>query len=53
VVSLSATVEVDPQVLVYLNRLSDLLFVAARIANLRAGWAEIHWEPKAAKGVGP
>jgi cob(I)alamin adenosyltransferase len=53
VVSLSATVEVDPQVLVYLNRLSDLLFVAARIANLRAGWAEIHWESKGAKGVGP
>jgi len=29
-----------PAVLVYLNRLSDLLFVAARIANARAGLAD-------------
>jgi cob(I)alamin adenosyltransferase len=53
VVWLAASAEVDPQVLVYLNRLSDLLFVAARVANLRAGQTEIHWESKGAKGVGP
>ena len=46
VVALAAQVEVDPQALVYLNRLSDLLFVAARIANLRAGRAETCWVPK-------
>jgi cob(I)alamin adenosyltransferase len=28
---------------VYLNRLSDLLFVAARAVNQRAGQAEIEW----------
>lgn len=52
VVSLAATVEVDANVIIYLNRLSDLLFVAARVANLRAGRAEIHWEPKVTKGAG-
>ena len=30
-------------VLAYLNRLSDLLFVLARAANLRAGGREIPW----------
>jgi cob(I)alamin adenosyltransferase len=34
---------VDPIVLVYLNRLSDLLFVMARAANHRAGLAETEW----------
>lgn len=34
---------VEPHVLVYLNRLSDLLFVMARAANHRAGAAEIAW----------
>ena len=35
--------EVDPQVVVYLNRLSDLLFVMARAANRRAGLEESVW----------
>jgi len=34
---------VEPIVIVYLNRLSDLLFVMARVANRRAGVAEIEW----------
>ena len=34
---------VEPIVLVYLNRLSDLLFVMARAANHRAGVAETEW----------
>jgi cob(I)alamin adenosyltransferase len=34
---------VDRLVVVYLNRLSDLLFVLARVANQRAGIAEIEW----------
>jgi cob(I)alamin adenosyltransferase len=35
--------DVEPQVLAYLNRLSDLLFVMARAANHRAGAPEIEW----------
>jgi cob(I)alamin adenosyltransferase len=35
--------DVEPVVLVYLNRLSDLLFVMARASNHRAGVTEIVW----------
>jgi cob(I)alamin adenosyltransferase len=42
VVSLGPDV-VDPVVLTYLNRLSDLLFVMARVVNQRAGVPEIEW----------
>lgn len=34
---------VDPILVVYLNRLSDLLFVMARAANQRAGVSETEW----------
>ena len=34
---------VSESVIVYLNRLSDLLFVLTRIANLDAGVAEVQW----------
>jgi cob(I)alamin adenosyltransferase len=34
---------IDPLILVYLNRLSDLFFVLARFENLRAGHAEERW----------
>jgi cob(I)alamin adenosyltransferase len=34
---------VDPPILAYVNRLSDLLFVMARAANQRAGAAEQEW----------
>ncbi len=37
------TSSVDPIVVVYLNRLSDLLFVMARVANRRAGLPETEW----------
>lgn len=33
----------QPEVLAYINRLSDLLFVLARVANTRAGVAELEW----------
>ncbi len=33
----------EPELLVYVNRLSDLLFVMARAANHRAGATEIEW----------
>jgi len=36
---------VRPEVLRYLNRLSDLLFVLARYANHRAGVADTPWHP--------
>jgi cob(I)alamin adenosyltransferase len=34
---------VAPDVLAYVNRVSDLLFVMARVANKRAGRAETEW----------
>jgi cob(I)alamin adenosyltransferase len=34
---------VDPVIVIYLNRLSDLLFVMARAANHRSGVPEIEW----------
>jgi cob(I)alamin adenosyltransferase len=43
VVALSQSAEIDPAILVYLNRLSDLLFVLARFENLRAGLPEERW----------
>jgi cob(I)alamin adenosyltransferase len=33
----------EPELLVYINRLSDLLFVMARAANHRVGVAEVEW----------
>lgn len=46
-VALSRTETVSPLVLQYLNRLSDLLFVAARVVNRGAGAAETQWKPGA------
>jgi cob(I)alamin adenosyltransferase len=43
VVSLSDKVEVNPSVIEYLNRLSDFLFVLARVVNHREGKQEILW----------
>jgi cob(I)alamin adenosyltransferase len=40
-------VEVNPLILVYLNRLSDLLFILARAANAAAGADEPLWRPGA------
>jgi cob(I)alamin adenosyltransferase len=34
---------VEPRLIVYANRLSDLLFVMARVANVRADTPEIEW----------
>jgi len=41
----SEQVEINPLALVYLNRLSDLLFILARAANTAAGGAEPLWKP--------
>jgi cob(I)alamin adenosyltransferase len=49
VVALASTGEpVNDQVIVYLNRLSDLLFVAARIAN-DEGHGDVKWTPGAGR----
>lgn len=45
VVTLAGEESVDTIVIVYLNRLSDLLFVAARWANARGGAVEVAWKP--------
>ncbi len=45
-VTLAHLTGIDPAVVVYLNRLSDFLFEAARAANLRAGVAETPWLPR-------
>lgn len=34
---------IEPRLLAYMNRLSDLLFVLARVVNKRAGAAETEW----------
>ena len=44
-VALAEEVEVNPAVLAYLNRLSDLLFILARAANAAAGAPESLWLP--------
>jgi cob(I)alamin adenosyltransferase len=44
VVSLMRGETVNPQVLVYLNRLSDLLFVLARVLN-DGGRGDVLWQP--------
>jgi cob(I)alamin adenosyltransferase len=43
IIRLQRTDEVPQVVIVYLNRLSDLLFVLARVANNRAGAGEVTW----------
>jgi cob(I)alamin adenosyltransferase len=44
-VAAGESVGVDPLALVYLNRLSDLLFILARTANASAGREEPLWKP--------
>lgn len=49
VVTLAATESVNPQVVIYLNRLSDYLFVLGRIANAD-GTRDVLWVPGANRG---
>lgn len=46
VVSLAREAHIEDAVVVYLNRLSDLLFTLARLANGRAGLPDVPWEPE-------
>jgi cob(I)alamin adenosyltransferase len=43
VVELGLETEIPPLVVIYLNRLSDLLFTLARVANKRSGAGEVTW----------
>src|SRR5690348_15837878 len=43
VVRLQHDVELPPLAVIYLNRLSDLLFTLARLANRRSGTGEVTW----------
>src|ERR1051325_1537416 len=42
-VGLGLETEIPPLVVIYLNRLSDLLFTLARVANKRGGAGEVTW----------
>ena len=46
-VSLDRAEALGPDALRYLNRLSDLLFVLARVENHRAGVGDVEWEGRA------
>jgi cob(I)alamin adenosyltransferase len=43
VVELASNEDIPAVVVIYLNRLSDLLFTLARVANKRGGSAEVEW----------
>jgi cob(I)alamin adenosyltransferase len=45
VIALARGARVEPEVVIYLNRLSDLLFTLARSANRRAGTQDVPWVP--------
>lgn len=47
VVALQSDEPVDPEVVRYLNRLSDLLFTLARLENRRAGAPDVVWRKDA------
>jgi cob(I)alamin adenosyltransferase len=42
---LAETETINPAAVKYLNRLSDLLFVVARVLNARAGRGDVLWQP--------
>jgi cob(I)alamin adenosyltransferase len=44
VVHLATLEQVGEGIVVYLNRLSDLLFVFARLENHRAGRGDVEWQ---------
>ena len=48
--ALSRTEPVGPQALHYLNRLSDLLFVLARVLARRASGSEVMWRRERSRG---
>jgi cob(I)alamin adenosyltransferase len=51
VITLTYSAHIDPQAVIYLNRLSDLLFTWARLANHRDGCEDISWVPERGAGT--
>jgi cob(I)alamin adenosyltransferase len=51
--AVARTSALRPLVLVYLNRLADLLFVQARWANLLANQADVPWNPRGREAPSP
>lgn len=49
-VHLAAEEEINPFALVWLNRLSDLLFTLARVVNMRSGVSETRWQTRSRPG---
>ena len=45
VVHLGETEKINPASTIYLNRLSDLMFVTARVLNVHAGRTDVLWTP--------
>jgi cob(I)alamin adenosyltransferase len=43
VTALSKSQTINPAIMIYLNRLSDMLFVAARLVNKRVGAGDVPW----------
>ena len=43
-ITLAAAEPVSPTLVIYLNRLSDLLFVLARSVNQSAGHSDVPWQ---------
>jgi len=50
VVALSQVEPINPQTVIYLNRLSDLLFVLARVSNA-GGQEDVLWQPGKTMGI--
>ncbi len=44
-VALASVQPINPEVGCYINRLSDLLFVMARVTNKRSGLSDVPWTP--------
>lgn len=51
IVTLSKKEQVNPEIVRYVNRLSDVLFVMARLTNQKLGVKEVTWGPDGILGI--